>query len=222
MAVNTEVKMSIDWLYSRVITYRLLSEILQRKPTLSKLIEWRRDAGRIRQLSARSYSLLSELEQTPLATIIQSATDHATAYERLLSADQREEHLRAAHYVCGGQERCGYEAILNSVYARAGIAFKKMEHESDDHIGIELEFMSLLAERLAESEERPLEQAAVIQAQLDFIEHYLLVWTDKMGTWLAETAPGSLYEQWGTMLYDYLRQDMDDLRQYAVQLHEHA
>ncbi len=222
MAVNTEVKTSIDWLYSRVITYRLLSEMLQRKPTLSKLIEWRRDAGRIRQLSARSYSLLSELEQTPLATIIQSAASHGEAYERLLSEDRREDHLRAAHYICAGQESCGYEAILNSVYARAGIAFKKMEHESDDHIGIELEFMSLLAERLAESEDRPLEQTAVIQAQLDFIEHYLLVWTDKMGAWLAETAPNSLYEQWSNMLHDYLRHDINDLRQYAGQLHQHA
>ena len=31
-----------EWLYSRVMTYRLLSEMLERKPTLSKLIEWKK------------------------------------------------------------------------------------------------------------------------------------------------------------------------------------
>ncbi|WP_322906446.1 TorD/DmsD family molecular chaperone [Paenibacillus sp. SGZ-1009] len=222
MTVNTEVKTSIDWLYSRVMTYRLLSEMLQRKPTLSKLIEWRRDAGRIQQLSVRSYSLLSELERTSLAAIVQSAAQHNAAYERLLDEQNGEDHLRAAHYVCGEQEPCGYEAILNSVYAHAGITFKKMDHESDDHIAIELEFMSLLAERLAESEQRPLEQAAVIQAQLDFIEHYLLIWTDKLCAWLTETAPGSLYEQWAAMVQAYLQHDRADLRHYAGQIRRHA
>ncbi len=222
MTVNTEMKTSSDWLYSRVMTYRLLSEMVQRRPSLSKLMEWRRDAGRICQLSGGSYSLLSELQAMPLATIVQTAARHDEAYERLLNGDRHNVQLRAAHYICEGQERCGYEAILNSVYAHAGFTFKKMEHESDDHIAIELEFMSLLAERLAESEERPLEQAIVIQSQLDFIEHYLLTWTDQLCQHLTMTAPGSLYEQWATMLSAYLQQDREDLQQYAGQLRQHA
>ncbi|WP_158523911.1 hypothetical protein [Paenibacillus bovis] len=44
MTVKMETCMKTDWLYSRVMTYRLLSEMLQRRPTLSKLIEWRKEA----------------------------------------------------------------------------------------------------------------------------------------------------------------------------------
>ncbi|MEW4372104.1 TorD/DmsD family molecular chaperone [Paenibacillus kandeliae] len=218
MTVNAEVKTHTDWLYSRVMTYRLLSEMLQRKPTLSKLIEWRREAGRVLQLSARPHTLLLTLDDTPLANIIQDANQQCCVYEQLIEQHGLPLGIRAAQYVRAGQEPCEYEAMLNSVYSRAGITFKKTAQETDDHIGIELEFMSLLAERLAESEGNTLEQINVIQAQLDFMEHYLQPWVPALCQQLQQQATHSLYGQWADMVLAYLEQDQEDLRHYAAEL----
>lgn len=220
MTTSTEMKTNTDWLYSRVMTYRLLSEMLQRKPSLSKLIEWRREASRISMLSPRSHSLFPELEDTSLTHIIQSAHEECNRYEQLFTRGGLIEAPKASRYIHPEQNPYAYEAALNSVYARAGITFKKMDYETDDHVGIELEFMSLLAERLAENEDNILEQTATIQAQIDFIEHYLLPWVPELCSELSKTADDMLYREWAAAVPSYLQQDLNDLREYAQMIHE--
>ncbi|WP_458121062.1 TorD/DmsD family molecular chaperone [Paenibacillus sp. Z6-24] len=219
MTVKMETCMKTDWLYSRVMTYRLLSEMLQRRPTLSKLIEWRKEAGRIRILSGQSNPLIHMLENIPLTNIIQYAYDECVQYDQLFLEQRLPHRPRAAEYLPGAQERWSYEATLNSIYARAGIAFKKMDQETDDHVGIELEFMSLLAERMAESEGNVLEQNAMIQAQTDFLENYLLPWVPSFCRELNKAAEHNLYQMWAKTASAYLIEDLYNLRVYAAEQH---
>lgn len=217
MTVKMETCMKTDWLYSRVMTYRLLSEMLQRRPTLSKLIEWRKEAGRIRILSGQSNPLISMLENIPLTNIIQYAYDECVQYDQLFTEQRLPHHPRASEYLLSAQESWSYEATLNSIYARAGIAFKKMDQETDDHIGIELEFMSLLAERMAENESNRLELHAAIKAQADFLENYMLPWVPAFCRELDAAADHTLYQTWAETVSAYLNEDLHNLRVYAAE-----
>lgn len=115
-----------EWLYSRVMTYRLLSEMLERKPTLSKLIEWKKEASKINRLFTNDYALLHTLENTMLNDIMQYARQECAEYSQLFEQDQHVSYPpQASYYLTNEQGRTAYEAVVNAVYARAGIAFKK-------------------------------------------------------------------------------------------------
>ncbi|WIM39890.1 molecular chaperone TorD family protein [Paenibacillus sp. PK4536] len=208
-----------EWLYSRVMTYRLLSEMLERKPTLSKLIEWKKEASKINRLFTNDYALLHTLENTMLNDIMQYARQECAEYSQLFEQDQHVSYPpQASYYLTNEQGRTAYEAVVNAVYARAGIAFKKMDHETDDHIGIELEFMALLAERSAETDMHSSSRKMIAQMQIEFLEHYLIPWVPSFCAELGKTTCSPLYREWAQMLPTYLQHDVQELQQIVNRL----
>lgn len=220
MYTETETRQSRqEWLYSRVMTYRLLSEMLERKPTLSKLIEWKKEASKINRLFENEYGLLNMLENTMLNDIMQYARQECAEYSQLFEQEQHTSYPPyASHYLANEQGKTAYEAVVNAVYARAGIAFKKMDHETDDHIGIELEFMALLAERSAETDIHSSSRKMIAQMQIEFLENYLIPWVPSFCEELGKTTCSPLYREWAQMLPQYLKNDVQELRNIVTRL----
>lgn len=67
---------------------------------------------------------------------------------------------------------------VRSFYERFGLVSERMEREPEDHVGLELEFMSCLCDRYGECLRRgdAWGAAATLRGQKDFLDHHLLPW----------------------------------------------
>ena len=67
---------------------------------------------------------------------------------------------------------------VRAFYERFGLVSERKEREPEDHIGLEMEFMSCLCDRHGECLRKgDAEKASVtVQAQRDFLDEHLLQW----------------------------------------------
>ena len=71
-----------------------------------------------------------------------------------------------------------YTLEVRACYERFGLVSEHKDHEPDDHIGLELEFMAHLCDRCMEALREGDRRAAVttLDAQREFLDHHLLLW----------------------------------------------
>ncbi len=89
----------------------------------------------------------------------------------------------------------GYTLEVRNGYERFGLEFENRDSEPEDHIGLELEFMSHLCERCVQGlrtrDESMLEDA--LCAQNDFLDEHLLVWVPAFCNEVSRAAETDFY-----------------------------
>lgn len=81
------------------------------------------------------------------------------------------------------------------VYREAGLEKRKEWREGEDHIALELEYLQVLSERIAEALERDDEDAAadLLEKQRAFLDEHVLVWTPLFASDMRRFAKTDLY-----------------------------
>lgn len=88
-----------------------------------------------------------------------------------------------------------YTLEVRSFYERFGLVSERKDQEPEDHIGLELEFMSWLCDRCARHlRAGDVEEAArALQAQRDFLDDHLLPWVARFCEAVARSAWTDFY-----------------------------
>jgi TorA maturation chaperone TorD len=98
-------------------------------------------------------------------------------------------------------------------YARKGLQRFKTHGEPEDHIAVELEFMSLLCEEAVhalQAGDAP-GYVASLRTQQEFLEKHLLVWCPKFCVDLAGASYSDFYSGVAVLTRSFLRSELDTL-----------
>jgi TorA maturation chaperone TorD len=99
---------------------------------------------------------------------------------------------------------------IREQYHRFGLQFIKENNEPDDHLLLELEFMTFLSEAcLPETEKEKIAQ--LISSQISFLENHLMIWIPYFCKRVIENTNSQLYLGAAMLLEDFLSFDLQSL-----------
>lgn len=111
----------------------------------------------------------------------------------------------------GGERLFSLEETLDvrRYYARQGLLPERLNKEPDDHIGFELQFMYILAEKTANTvESGDYDKAeALLAGQKDFLEKHLLRWSERFADAVYKNAYTDFYKGAAQVLSSFLKTD---------------
>ncbi|WP_433944390.1 TorD/DmsD family molecular chaperone [Paenibacillus sp. SN-8-1] len=208
------------WLERRGWVYQLLVDFLGRVPRLSLIAQYRRE-GKLKGpvISGEGARMLkSYLDSTQESRLRQVCYEEADEYMRLFAGSQAvlpftEGVFRARQE---GLEALRHSSGLGAVYCECGVVFNKLHNEQDDHMAIELEFMSVLADRMLVAGCVRNKCTELADIQLWFLESHLLQWAPAFAEALQREARTPLYKGLAVLLSEFLPRDLDVLRSWRV------
>ncbi|WP_172196321.1 TorD/DmsD family molecular chaperone [Saccharibacillus qingshengii] len=204
------------WTYTRLTLYQLLSDFIIYKPSVHLLMKWRRHLERIswdNEAFGRFRVLVADRDTSSLPAFC-AAESHE--YERLVGRRQSSGiPLRESFYAGGTAEVTACRA--SAEYDRAGVILNKTAGEKDDELSVELEFMTVLAERMTEGVRSREERERLARIQLGFVKRHLLTWVPSFCAELRSHTESALYLELCGMLealitrdYQWLSARIDD------------
>lgn len=107
---------------------------------------------------------------------------------------------------------------IREMYADHGIVFNKLDHEQDDHIVLELEFMAVLVERTLDANRIRSSQLELIDSQIQFLDRHLLQWTPQLAEDISFIARSTLYIEVANVLKEFIVYDMQMLRAWRASM----
>ncbi|WP_245640220.1 TorD/DmsD family molecular chaperone [Paenibacillus dakarensis] len=196
------------WLENRGTIYQLLTEFIGHSPTLSLVAHWSRSSGinKAAELTRGGRELRYYLIGRSPEELVQICERESTEYHRLLHSKHRPlAESRYSPYSCCSQD-------LSDVYASAGVAFKKVNGEPDDHLAIELEFMTVLHDRMLNSIHCEASVMELVDIQINFLEEHLLTWIPALCRELNASTTSPVYLAVSRLLAEFLEYDLAMLR----------
>ncbi len=99
---------------------------------------------------------------------------------------------------------------VRKFYKKWGVNTKNSNKEPDDHIGFELEFISILIDKsLSELDKNNINGFKnILTAQIDFLKSHILIWIDVFSDKLSENTEYSLFKGLALFLPEYLKMDI--------------
>ncbi|WP_191089622.1 molecular chaperone [Paenibacillus spiritus] len=206
------------WLEGRGSLYQLYAEFLGRRPKLSMIAEW--------SLDRRIGALLDGLDsgrELRSCLYTRNAGDLPGIWEREAQEYDRLTSLRAAGLAAAREselrgEKEDFCNVLSGIYAESGIVFKKCGAEADDHIAIELEFMSILHEEMMFNSFSVRSALERLETQEKFLEEHLLLWAPGFCAKLTAATESPLYRGLARLLEEFLPYDLEMLRSWRAAL----
>ena len=107
---------------------------------------------------------------------------------------------------------------VRRAYVAQGLIPQSYPHVADDHIGLELDFMGMLAERM---ENTQLDKAGrseftnYLQASQEFLSAHLLPWVPKFRARIEQARKSGIYHEAAAVLDEFLRTDAEILAELA-------
>jgi anaerobic sulfite reductase subunit A len=200
-------------------TYALLARLLREEISLELLHQLRamRDdsesAGDGHILLNRYLSGIERLENEQV--IAELAADFAGLF---LNASSHPAHPYESFYT-SPEHLLMQEARdqVRQVYTTSGLALSGKFREPEDHIALELEFMSHLCLRtVAASEAGDLEMTRVqLQSQREFLVDHLLRWAPRFCEDLVRHAATDFYRALGHLLSDFLELERETMAEWG-------
>ncbi|MEK3733129.1 MULTISPECIES: TorD/DmsD family molecular chaperone [Paenibacillus] len=196
------------WLENRGAIYELLIDFLGQWPTLSLVAEWSRGSGigKAAELSQGGQELRNYLSNRSPEELVRISEYEEAEYRRLL-AYSKQRPLTETKYTKRGNAQ-----DLAEFYASVGVAFKKLEGEADDYIAIELEFMTLLHDRMMNNTYCEDSMIKLMEIQEKFLQDHLLTWIPSFCQDLRTATDSPLYQSLSRLLEEFLVQDLHMLR----------
>ncbi|QUH19923.1 TorD/DmsD family molecular chaperone [Alkaliphilus sp. B6464] len=111
---------------------------------------------------------------------------------------------------------------VREFYRKWGVKLSEEDKQPDDHIGLELEFISILNKRTIEAlEESDIEKAKeILNGQKTFLEKHLLIWIDEFCGMLKDNVNIDLYKGMALFTPYYLKMDRHILEELITQIDE--
>lgn len=108
-------------------------------------------------------------------------------------------------------------------YVAQGFIPEKYPHVADDHLGLELDFMTLLAEKAQGALEAGDvgELDGLLDASIKFLDEHLLLWIPSFCETLAESKRGTFYKELAWVMSAYIKVDraaLDEIKEGVVSL----
>lgn len=210
------------WLERRGWVYQLLVDFLGREPRLSLIAQYRREArlkGPV--ISSEGGRMLKTyLNSIEECKLRQVCYDEAEEYIRLFVGGQAvlpftEGHFRAREE---GLQALREASQLGAIYCECGVVFNKLHNERDDHMAIELEFMSVLADRMLVAGCARNKCTELADMQLWFLESHLMQWAPSFAEALHQEARTPLYKGLAVLMSEFLTKDLKMLRSWRSAL----
>ncbi|OWA36120.1 hypothetical protein B9G55_09695 [Saccharibacillus sp. O16] len=205
-----------DWTHTRWMMYQLLSDFMIYRPSVHLVMKWRSKLSRTEwacEALDRFKAIIAEPDTHSLASFCKQETHE---YDRLLERRQAAIPLREALYTDCEAELSAVRA--SAEYDRAGVILNKTAGEKDDELSVELEFMTVLAERLTEQGVRSqTECEALIRTQLGFVKRHMSVWVPPFCAQLRQHTDSPLYLALCDLMEEVLTFDHAWLNKQVVQ-----
>jgi TorA maturation chaperone TorD len=212
----------ILWKQGRGWVYQLLIDFLGNPPSLSLIAQWRA------HVVTREESVLTEggqllkgyLSNIMPGQLVVVCVEEKAEYQRLFNCMHPIfPSLCESEYVSNMRgKNVDYTAAIREFYVQSGIAFNKLNHEQDDNIWIELEYMAILAERTSDDRRIRTAQLELIDDQIRFLEEHLIKWMPSFGEDLVGLAQSPIYKAIGSILRDFIPHDIAMLRSWKEDL----
>lgn len=196
------------WLDCRGTIYQLLTEFLGHRPALSQIAQWSRSRGlaKAAEVVSGGRELLGYLSGRLPEELVRIFGREEEEYRKLQQFAKRHP-LTESNYVPYVRAQ-----DLSEVYASAGVAFKKVNGEPDDHLAIELEFMTILHDRMLYSIHCEESMLKLMDIQIRFLEEHLAVWVPALCRQLDAAVESPLYQALSHMLEEFVALDLAMLR----------
>lgn len=196
------------WLENRGTVYELLIDFLGNWPSLSMIAEWSRGSGisKAAECSKAGTDLMTYLCGRSPEELVRICEYEGAEYRQLLQ-QSKQRQAAESHYTKDG---CAQD--LADCYASVGVAFNKLHGEADDHIAIELEFMTLLHDRMLNNTYCEHSMLQLMEVQEKFLEEHLLSWVPSLCKDLKESTKSPLYQSVFSLLEEFLAQDLNMLK----------
>jgi anaerobic sulfite reductase subunit A len=203
-------------------TYALLARLLREEISLNLLQQLRamrgklhdsEDAGQGHILLNRYLSGIERIEDEQV--IGELAADFAGLF---LNAGSRPAHPYESFYT--SPEHLLMQEARDQVllaYTTSGLALGGKFHEPEDHIALELEFMSYLCQRTVAASEAgdPQMTRTHLQSQREFLEDHLLRWAPRFCEDLECHAATDFYRALGRLLSDFLDLERETMAEWS-------
>ncbi|MDO3412151.1 molecular chaperone TorD family protein [Saccharibacillus sp. CPCC 101409] len=197
-----------QWAHTRLSIYQMLSEFVIHKPSVHLLVRWQRILDRIDGAGAAVESFRDSLRGLEISSLPALCAIEEREYERLVGRrSARCVSLRESFYAGEEAERMAVRVRVQ--YERAGINLNKMAGEKDDELGVELEFMTALAERMTEGVRSREEQDELAALQLNFLEEHLLEWVPSFCAEVRKYTQSPLYVGLCTLMEEFIAADRE-------------
>lgn len=108
---------------------------------------------------------------------------------------------------------------VRQFYLEDGLLPMEYPHVADDHIALELDYVSKLAERLSLDKLNREEATALVDRQTRFLDEHLLLWVPKYAKRMSKSKRNMLYPQMVGLLESFLKVDrllLDEVREIAL------
>ncbi|MHA0856287.1 TorD/DmsD family molecular chaperone [Paenibacillus sp. CMAA1364] len=222
MELLKDTEECVRWRQGRVWVYQLLIDFLARHPRMSLVTQWRHHMITREEtlLTAGGQLLRNYLNDIMPGQLVKICEIEKHEYQRLFhSMHPIFPSLCERDYVVKLKGKdVDWTSDIREIYVQSGISFNKLNHEQDDNIWIELEYMAILAERTIDGRRIRTAQLALIDDQIRFLERHLMSWVPRFGEDLMYMAQSPLYKAIGSILKDFIPNDMEMLRLWREQL----
>ncbi|WP_438348788.1 TorD/DmsD family molecular chaperone [Paenibacillus sp. FA6] len=222
MELVKDTEECVRWKQGRGWVYQLLIDFLGSPPSLSLVAQWRQ------HMVTREEILLTEggqllknyLSNIMPGQLVKICEVEKEEYQRLFHCMRPIfRSLCESDYVSRLREKkVDCTANVREMYVQSGIAFNKLNHEQDDNISLELEYMAILAERTSDDRRIRTAQLELIDDQIRFLDEHLIQWIPTFGEDLMCLAQSSVYTAIGSILRDFIPYDMIMLRSWRENL----
>ena len=103
-----------------------------------------------------------------------------------------------------------WEEVKN-FYRKVGVVKDKEEHHPEDHISVELGFMSFISHLTAESLEEERDVSPLVKLQIEFLQEHLLKWLPQLKDNILENKYADIYRPLVKLVEEFLQTDIDNL-----------
>ncbi len=222
---NSRDREGIAQAKNRAATYALFSLLLRQEVSaelLRRLRKMREGAGASEAAGEGLILLdryLSKTESLQEQHVLDElAADYAGLF---LNAGDRPVHPYESVYT--SPERLlmqQAQALVRQVYAASGLVLSR-GNEPEDHIALEMEFMSHLCSRTVNASEEGDQKAvrARLKSQREFLEDHLLRWAPQFSEDLKHFAATGFYRALGCLIRDFLELEKELATEWGGGMH---
>ncbi|MGF7049030.1 TorA maturation chaperone TorD [Paenibacillus sp. DS2015] len=207
-----ESKVCLKWIEGRGWGYQLLIDFLGGPPSLSLIAQWRqymmmRDEIVLTEGGQKLQQLLSGIAPQQLMEVCMT---EESEYRRLFDSENSmfPSLCESVYRGLKGEDLANCMMDIHEMYAHHGIVFNKLNHERDDHIVLELEFMAVLVERTLDSKRIHSSHLELIDSQIQFLDQHLLQWVPLLAEDLSFITRSPLYMEVANVLKEFITDDM--------------
>ncbi|WP_048600442.1 TorD/DmsD family molecular chaperone [Rubeoparvulum massiliense] len=100
---------------------------------------------------------------------------------------------------------------VRAIYLEQGYQFTRYQHEPDDHLALELEFMAKMIEQWLQLEDE-VERSISLHVQRDFLKQHLINWVPQFAQRIEKLSKSQFYQGFAHLLQQFLIIDLELLQ----------